>query len=312
MSVPDFQTLMLPVLKYCANGEVSSRETVEEMCHQFNLTDDERKDRIPSGKQTRISNRMSWAKGYLKQAGLLRYTRHAYFEITDEGRAVLAQNLDKINMKFLEQFEGYREFKNRRGETSQSAKDNDSDSDSDNGNTPDELLRQAYEQINDSLMADILSRMREATPAFFEEVLVKLLLAMGYGGTPEGVGEALVVGGPGDDGIDGVIDQDPLGLDQVYIQAKRYKEGSKIGSDAIRNFSGALEIRNAQKGIFITASSFSEPAKQTAEKVNKRIVLIGGLQLAELMLRYNIGCRDEEIFSLKKVDDEFFEQGERN
>ncbi len=170
--------------------------------------------------------------------------------------------------------------------------------------TPDETLRQAHQTINAALAADLLDRVREASPAFFERLIVDLLLAMGYGGTSEEAGRAL--GKSGDDGVDGVIDQDPLGVDQIYIQAKRYAAGNAIGAGAIRDFFGALSLKKVQKGIFVTTSTFSPSAVQTAREL-MRIVLIDGDQLAKLMIRYNIGCRDEEILHLKKVDEDFFE-----
>ena len=305
--IPDYQTLMLPVLQSCATEEVNTSKVVASLSDAFNLTEEERAQLLPSGRQTTIANRVHWAKGYLKQAGLLKYTRRSHFVITDTGREVLAQNPDKIDNRFLEQFPGFLEFRARRTPES-----NDDASDPPvlsptESHTPDEALKAAHTKINEALAHDLLDKVRLASPAFFEQLLISLLLAMGYGGTSEGVGDALVVGGAGDDGIDGVIDQDPLGLDRVYIQAKRYKDGNSVGPDAIRNFSGSLDIANAQKGVFVTASTFTRAAIETAEKVNKRIVLIDGIQLAKLMIRYNVGCRDEEVLYLKKIDEEFFD-----
>jgi restriction system protein len=171
--------------------------------------------------------------------------------------------------------------------------------------TPDEALRRAHGAITGALAAELLDRVRKATPAFFEKLIVELLLAMGYGGTSEEAGRAL--GQSGDDGVDGVIDQDPLGVDQIFVQAKRYGEGNNIGAGAIRDFYGALSFKKAHKGIFVTTSAFSSAAIDTARGLGSRIVLIDGLQLTKLMIRYNVGCRDEDVLHLKKVDEDFFE-----
>lgn len=166
-------------------------------------------------------------------------------------------------------------------------------------------MRTAYRSINDALAHDLLSKVREASPQFFEELIIELLIEMGYGGASENAGQA--IGKSGDNGIDGVIDQDPLGIDQIYIQAKRYAEGNTVGAGAIRDFFGALNLKKASKGIFLTSSSFTLPAIQTASNLGVRIVLIDGMHLARLMIRYNIGCRDEDVLHLKKVDEDFFD-----
>lgn len=304
--IPDYQTLMLPVLESCANGEVVTSDVVDALANKFSLTEEEKEQLLPSGKQTTFSNRVHWAKGYLKQAGLLRYTKRGHFIITDEGKKVLATKPEKIDNKFLEQFEAFQEFRSRKGTQSGSSEADKESILSSESATPDELLRSAHKAIDDALAGEILDRVREATPEFFEELIVDLLLAMGYGGTSENAGSA--IGKSGDDGVDGVIDQDPLGVDQIYIQAKRYREGNNIGSGAIRDFFGALNLKKAQKGIFFTSSSFSASATQTANDLGSRIVLIDGKRLAKLMIRYNIGCRDEEILHIKKIDEAFFEQ----
>jgi len=303
--IPSYQTLMLPVLKSCENGEVSTPDIIDNLVDEFTLTEEEKEQLLPSGKQTKFSNRTHWAKGYLKQAGLLKYTTRGHFIITDEGKKVLANNPERIDNKFLEQFEAFQEFRNRKGTQSGNGSTQKEAEISTENATPDELLRSSHKTINDSLAADLLGRVREATPLFFEQLIVELLLAMGYGGTSENAGEA--IGKSGDDGVDGVIDQDPLGVDQIYVQAKRYAEGNNIGAGAIRDFFGALNLKKAQKGIFFTTSAFSQPSIDTARDLGMRIVLIDGTRLAKLMIRYNIGCRDEDILHLKKVDEEFFE-----
>jgi len=303
--IPDYQTLMLPVLQSCAHGEVATPDVIIDLAEDFSLTSEEREQLLPSGKQTTFSNRVHWAKGYLKQAGLLKYTARGRYIITEEGKGVLADSPERIDNKFLEQFDAFQEFRSRKGTQSGGDASTKAIELSSDGITPDEALRSAHSAINNALAADLLGRVRDATPDFFEELIVELLLSMGYGGSSEDAGRA--IGKSGDDGVDGVIDQDPLGVDQIYVQAKRYAEGNNVGSASIRDFFGALNLKKAQKGIFFTSSGFSSTAIKTAQDLGMRIVLIDGPRLAKLMIQYNIGCRDEEVLHLKKVDEEFFE-----
>lgn len=299
--------MMRPVLECVSAGEDSNNNVAEKLAEKFQLTEEERTELLPSGKQTRFTNRVNWAKSYLKQAGLVSITRRGYFVITEKGREALADTSAKINNTFLEQFEGYQNFKNRTREVepdsaSSLAKLSEPVTEP---STPDETLREAYGKITATLASELLDRVRNSPPVFFEKLIVALLLAMGYGGTSKDAGRAL--GQSGDDGIDGVIDQDPLGVDQVYLQAKRYGEGNNIGAGTIRDFYGALSLKRAHKGIFVTTSAFSQSAVQTARDLHSRIVLIDGIQLTRLMIRYNIGCRNEEVLYLKKIDEDFFE-----
>jgi restriction system protein len=300
--IPDYQALMRPVLECAASGEVRISDVVDRLADNFQLTDEERNELLPSGKQTRFSNRVHWAKSFLEQAGLVKATRRAHFVITDRGKEALKDNKE-INASYLEKYPEFQKFRSRTMEDDalewlQSREVEDTA-------TPDEVLRAAHKKINAALSAELLDRVRAAPPNFFEHLIVELLLAMGYGGTWEDAGRAL--GRSGDDGVDGVIDQDPLGVDQIYVQAKRYAEGNNIGSGAIRDFFGALSLKKASKGIFVTTSSFSPSAIQTARDRGSRIVLIDGIDLARLLIRYNIGCRDEEVIHLKKIDEGFFE-----
>lgn len=302
MPIPDYQTLMRPVLEHAAKGEVRIGALIETLSEQLGLSPDEREELLPSGKQTVIANRVHWAKTYLKQAGLVAPTRRGYFIITNRGKSALADPNARIDNAFLKQFDEFLAFQGRSserepGEVEATEKQADI--------TPDEALRSAHKAINDSVASDLLDRVRQSSPVFFEDLLVSLFVAMGYGGSTEEAGRAL--GRSGDDGVDGVIDQDPLGVDQIYLQAKRYGEGNNIGPGAIRDFFGALSLKRATKGIFVTTSAFSSAAVDTARGLGSRIVLIDGPQLARLMLRYNIGCRDEEVLHLKKVDEDFFD-----
>ncbi|EWH04389.1 restriction endonuclease [Pseudoalteromonas lipolytica] len=310
--IPNYQEFMRPFLQiaYKAhnNGQVNEvklRDVINQLAEQFKLTDEERTETLPSGKQSVLDNRVGWARTYLTKAGLLDVARRAHFVITPRGIEALKDNVD-INNDYLKRFDEFVAFKQKNNEYTETqsttvvpAAEAESDI------TPDEALRSAYRKINDALAEEIIERTRKVTPAFFENLLIELLLAMGYGGTGEGAAHAL--GKSGDNGIDGVINQDPLGVDQIYIQAKRYAQGNNVGSGDIRDFFGALNLKKAQKGIFITTSDFTPSAMQTAKDLGMRIVLINGKELAKLMLRYNIGSRDEQVLHLKKIDEEFFE-----
>ncbi|WP_413207862.1 restriction endonuclease [Rhodospirillum sp. A1_3_36] len=306
MTIPDFQTLMLPVLRASADGEVRIGEVVDRLSDDMALTDEERLQLLPSGKQTTFSNRVNWAKSYLGKAGLVDLTRRAHFVISEEGRKVLANPPDRITIKYLEQFEAFRDF--RAGSTETGGDEVVVSSTDGEGDilTPDEVMRQAHKEVQDALADALLQRLRSGTPAFFEKVVVNLLIAMGYGGSNADISTALV-GKSGDGGVDGVIDQDPLGLDRIYVQAKRYADGNTVGSGAIRDFFGSLDDFKAAKGLFVTTSTFTTSAKGTASRLSKRIVLIDGKSLAKLMIRHNVGCRTVETLELKKEDDDFFE-----
>ena len=301
--IPDYQTLMRPVLECASYGEVRISDVVEKLAGQFGLTPEERAALLPSGQQKTFANRVNWAKSYLKQAGLVEITRRGYFKITNRGRATLADSAAIINTAYLEQFEDFQKFRERVRESEKPPPEDAAAPVP--AATPDEILRRAHSAIEVALSTELLDRIRKAPPAFFERVIVQLLVAMGYGGTSEDAGRAL--GQSGDEGVDGVIDQDPLGIDQIYMQAKRYGEGNIIGAAAIRDFFGALSLKKAHKGIFVTTSTFSSSAVQAARDLGSRIVLIDGPQLAKLMIRYSIGCRDEEVLHVKKIDEDFFE-----
>lgn len=303
--IPSYQVFMRPFLEIvnAAGGqEVKLRDVINHIADSFQLTEEERQERLPSGKQTVLDNRIGWARTYLTKAGLLEVTRRAHFVITERGQNAISNPNTVIDNQYLKQFDEFIAFKDQKngqselGESSQSIAEE---------TTPDEVLRAAYKQINDALASEILARTRKVSPAFFEQLLIDLLLAMGYGGTGEGMAHTL--GKSGDNGVDGVINQDPLGVDQVYIQAKRYADGNNISAGDIRDFFGALNLKKAQKGIFITTSDFTPSAVQTAKDLGMRIVLINGKELAKLMLRYNIGSRDEQVIYLKRIDEEFFE-----
>jgi len=305
MAISDYQSLMLPVLVASSKGEVRIGFVVEELADQLALTPEERSELLPSGKQTIFSNRVHWAKSYLSKAHLVEITRRGHFKITERGQKLLENHPSHIDNRLLMQFEEFRQFRERSNEADESANQAVLPSIEDQKQTPDESMRTAHRQIETALAQDLLDRIREAPPDFFERLIVNLLLSMGYGGSAENAGRTL--GRSGDDGVDGVIDQDALGLDRVYVQAKRYAIGNSIGAGAIRDFFGSLDRHKAAKGLFVTTSAFSSSARETAEFLSKRIVLIDGDHLAKLMIRHNVGCRVEYTLDIKKVDEEFFE-----
>ena len=303
MPIPDHQTLMRPVLEHSLKGEINVRTLVDTLSDELGLTTEEREEAVSSGRQTKIANRISWAKTYLTQAGLLASTRRGHCIITDRGKEALAEKDVRIDNAYLKKFDEFRAFQDRSSDKHAGvAKVDGSQTDL----TPDEALREAHTQINDSLATDLLDRVRSASPAMFESLLVDLFITMGYGGSKKDAGRTL--GRTGDDGVDGVIDQDQLGVDQIYLQAKRYAKGNNVGAGAIRDFFGALSLKRATKGIFVTTSAFSESAIKTANGLGNRIVLIDGVQLSRLMLQYNIGCRNMEVLHLKKIDEDYFDQ----
>ena len=271
------------------------------MSDSFGLTPEQRAELLPSKGQTTFANRVHWAKSYLGKAGFIQLTKRGHFKITEAGQRVIANPPIKIDIKYLKQFPDFLAFT----EASSTADGVRSVPQHDSDLTPDEQMRQGRDRIEAGLAQDILTKIVGSPPEFFEKVVVKILTAMGYGGSVSDAGRAL--GRSGDGGVDGVIDEDALGLDRIYVQAKRYKDGNPAGPGAIRDFFGALDQFKANKGLFVTTSSFSSRAITTAGGLSKRIVLIDGQMLARLMIRYEVGCRVEEQLYIKRIDEEFFE-----
>jgi len=290
---------MKPVLRSAIAGERKISDVVKELDQLFGLTKSERAELLPSGKQTRFANRVHWARSYLKQAGLLRNTRRGYFEITAKGAEVLTEDPDPLNAAYLTKFASFQNFQARGAETKSAAPLLTSQE-----GTPDEVLNAAYNEIKSALAEELLSKLRESDPAFFEDIIVRLLIKMGYGYDAIA---GRVIGQSGDDGVDGVINLDQLGVDQVYVQAKRYAQQNVIGSGALRDFYGALGMKDVTKGIFVTTSTFSSSARQTAEKLGARIVLVDGAQLARLMINHEVGCRVKRTYTIAELDESFFE-----
>jgi restriction system protein len=304
--IPDYQSLMLPLLKLSSDRqERRVSDVVAQLGTELRLTDAERAEMLPSGRQPIFNNRVHWAKTYLTQAGLLETTRRAHFKMTERGQKIIQENPVKIDVRFLERFAEFNEFRARTSQsiTPATAATAETDSAAKQA-TPDELLRTTIADIEGALASELLTRILAAPPAFFENLIVTLLLGMGYGGAREEAGRA--IGKSGDGGIDGVIDQDPLGLDRVYLQAKRYKSDIPVSEPEVRAFSGSLGANKASKGVFVTTSYFTKPAQEFAERHPFKMVLIDGAQLTALMLRHNVGVRIAETMYLKKVDEEFF------
>lgn len=299
--IPTYQQLMNPVLASVAEQPRKISEVVDEISDDLKLTENERSAMLPSGGQTYIANRVHWARAYLKQAGLVCNPRRGWFEITDVGRRVLKSG-DKIDTKYLSQFEDFRQFQSRGGTHIEDSVE----SNEDEVETPDEDLESALERKNRLLSHELIGAVRSSSPKFFEQLIVDLMLAMGYGGSGNLAGRTL--GQSGDRGVDGVIDQDPLGVDQVYLQAKRYDASVTVGPSEIRDFFGALNLRKAQKGVFFTTSKFSQQAVQTAGDLGSRIVLIDGTRLAELMIEHKVGVSLRSTLLVHELDEIYFSE----
>ncbi len=299
MSIPDFQSMMLPLLEFASDGqEHSLRETIEVLADQFSLSDEERNELLPSGQQSIFDNRVGWARTHMKKAGLLESTRRGHYKITPRGQEVLRSNPPKINIAFLKQFPEFVEFlrpsRDKAGEID--------DQESIETRTPEEVIETAYQKVRQELATELLQVIKKHPPALFERLVIDLLIKMGYGGTRKDAGQA--IGRSGDGGIDGIIKEDRLGLDIVYIQAKRW-EGN-VGSPEIQKFAGALQGQRAKKGVFITTSAFSQAALDYVSRIDSKIVLIDGDMLAQLMIDFNIGVTSVAAYELKRIDSDYF------
>lgn len=298
--IPDYQTCMLPLLKYAAdNKEHKLADAVEDLSDQFRLTEEERKELLPSKTQEVIFNRIGWARTYMKKAGLLEDTRRGFFKITERGQAVLGENLERLSTKYLRKFDEFNEFQKKHNE-----KDSKTENDVISEATPEEMLEAGYTKLSENLVDDILVNISKCSPSFFEHLVVDLLVHMGYGGSFSEA--AQVVGKSGDEGIDGIIKEDKLGLDTIYIQAKRWK--GVVGRPEIQKFAGALLGQKASKGVFITTSFFTKEAEEYVASVDRKVVLIDGQKLASLMIEHNVGISTVRTFEIKRIDSDYFEE----
>ena len=305
MAIPDYQSLMLPVLKIAALGETRVPIVADKIADQLGLTDEEREELLPSGKQRILHNRIHWAKFHMSKAGLIRSPKRGVFVSTDEGNALLDKNPMSIDVELLKSYPAFETFYNNEGSGSAASAPDKSVLKVTTEATPEEQIDAAHATINEALKIDLLARILEQTPTFFEALIVDLLLAMGYGGSHENA--ALRLGKSGDGGIDGIVDEDRLGLDRIYVQAKRYAVDSPIGRPAIQGFVGSLVGFGASKGVFVTTSSFSQHAKDYAAGLQQRIILIDGSRLAELMIEFGVGVRISRTVQVKRLDDDYFE-----
>lgn len=302
--IPPYQNLMLPLLKIVSDGkEYHNRELIELLAVQFNLTEDERKEMLASGTQPIFDNRVGWAKTYLKKAGLLDSPKRAIFVISDLGRKTLSEKPEAIDANYLKKFDSFLDFQN----LSRVGNENDfTTNKSIEEITPEENLENSYQRLRISLAAELLNKVLELSPSFFERLVVELLVKMGYGGSIKDAGRA--IGKSGDEGIDGTIYEDKLGLDIIYVQAKRWNLGNTVGRPEIQKFVGALAGQGAKKGVFITTSSFTKEAKDYAPRNDTKIVLIDGEQFSQLMIDYNIGCSTHQNYEIKKLDLDYFDE----
>ena len=303
MPIPDFQTLMLPVLRLADAGEIKVADAVGQMSDEFALTDQEREELLPSGRQAKIANRVHWSVTYLVKSGLVERPRRGYFAITPKGKSVLSSPPERIDIAFLSQFDGFDEFRTKANDDYPVDVEPTQDL---AAGTPEERVEAAFEDLNAALREELLERILVMHPTAFEKLIVDLMLGMGYGAN--GSGERL--GRTSDGGIDGVINEDVLGLDIIHLQAKRYATGNSIGVEKIREFAGALDERGATKGVFVTTSHFAPAAIQYAQRSPKRLILIDGEELTRLLVKYGVAVRGYRILELKKVDTDYFDEAE--
>jgi len=298
MTVPDYQAIMLPLLQVAADQEEHViSEVVQRLAEQFQLTPEDRKQLLPSGTQPAFENRVRWSRTYLGKSGLLESAGRGRFRITKRGLDVLASPPIAINIGFLKQFPEFVEFQraSKKAESQPTAE----------LQTPEEVLEGSYQNLRLTLAQDLLERIKQSSPQFFEQLVVELLVAMGYGGSRKDAGQA--VGQSGDGGIDGIIKEDKLGLDIIYIQAKRWE--AAVGRPIVQAFAGSLEGQRARKGVLITTSQFTPDAKEYVNRIEKKIILIGGQELAQLMIDHDVGVADVATYLVKKVDIDYFGDG---
>jgi restriction system protein len=303
MAVPDFQSLMLPLLRVAADGNEHSLAEVRKMLGaEFKLAEADLSEPLPSGRQPKFANRVAWAKTYLQEAGLLASPRRGHFQVTARGREVLKSPPLRIDVKFLEQYPEFLEFRTTKTEAEKAQRETASIPQE--LETPEETLEAAHLKVRASLISEILGRIKAASPKFFESLVVELLVKLGYGGSRKDAGQA--IGRAGDEGIDGVISEDRLGLDILYIQAKKW-DGT-VGRPEIQKFVGALHGKRAKRGIFITTGSFSAEAVAYVDHIDSKVVLVDGRRLAELMIDFDVGVNSAARYEVKRIDSDYFDE----
>jgi restriction system protein len=302
MAIPDYQTLMRPVLEVLSDGlERPIAELRNVIAQRFHLSDADLRERVPSGQKPLFNDRLSWAVSYLTQAGGLNRVRRGVYRISDRGRGLLRENSDRVDVTILDQFPEFKAFRAR--STASGPKKPKGDRGEDDEATPEESLESAFQRLRGTIESELLQQVKAASPDFFEQLVVQLLVAMGYGGTLKDAGKA--IGRSGDGGIDGIIKEDRLGLEVIHIQAKRW-DNKTVGRPDVQSFAGSLDGVRAKKGIFITTSSFSADAHTYVDRIDKRIVLIDGDELVSLMYDFGIGVTPTAAYAVKRVDIDFF------
>lgn len=308
MAIPDYQALMLPLLKLSNNkGEIKNSEAIKHICEEFKLTEEERNELLPSGRVKKIVNRINWAISYLNKSPLLERPQRGHFAITPKGKEVLSENPSQIDSDFLMKYDSFKEFLTpTRRQKIKENKLNEKPSEKFSNETPEERAEIAFDDMNTALREELLEQILVMDPTDFEKLIVDLMLGMGYGA--KGSGKHL--GQTNDHGIDGIINEDTLGLDIIYLQAKRWKIENSVGRERIQSFVGALDEHGATKGVFVTTSEFTKNAIEYAEKIQKRLILIDGEKLTSLLIEHNVAVRNYRILELKKIDIGYFEDNE--
>ena len=303
--IPKYEEIMLPLLKYLADGKEHVLSEIHDfLAEQFKLTDDELRELLPSGKQTIFRNRVGWARTYMKKAGLLISKKRAHFKISDKGLELLKENPTEINSKFLTRYDDFVKFKTIRRERKNGASSQSELIEDNTDQTPEESLEYAYQKLHSELAKDLLDIVKACSPDFFEKLVIDLLITMGYGGSRKDAGQAM--GKSGDGGIDGIINEDKLGLDVIYLQAKRWD--NTVPVKEIRDFTGALASKKAKKGIFITTSSFPKSVYEFVGQVEYKIILIDGERLTDLMIKNSIGLSTVNTYHVKTIDSDYFQE----
>jgi len=300
MAVPDFQSFFRPLLEVAGDDEEHSlKEARERIAADFDLSQEDLNELLPSGTQRKFDNRVAWAKSYFVQAKVLESPRRAHFRITDRGRRLLSQGHERIDIKILNQYPEFVEFHSPSKQNKVSPKSASEESTSE---TPEEILQKAYQSICNDLAGEILERIKSNTPSFFENLVVDLMVAMGYGGSRADAGKS--IGQSGDEGVDGIIKEDRLGLDVIYLQAKRW-EGT-VGRPEIQKFVGALHGKRSKKGVFITTGKFSEEAREYVRSIDPKVILLDGKELAQYMIDFDLGTSRAVTYEIKKIDSDYF------
>ena len=304
MGIPDFQATMLPLLQYLSDGkEHSNADIYDALGSQFDMSDEEKQEMLPSGKQRVFVNRVAWAKSYLKQAGLVDAVKRGFYKITQPGVGVLKDNPAKIDINYLMRFPKFVEFRHgRNGDNAKNETDEKLSESCSAEKTPEEYIELGVNSVNQKLKQELITTIKTCSPSFFEKLVVDLLLSMGYGGSRQEAGRLTNKGS--DEGIDGIINEDKLGLDVIYVQAKRW-EGS-VSRPEIQKFAGALQGKRANKGIYITTSCFTKEAQEFTKSITSKIILIDGNKLSELMIEHDVGVNVVQTFKLKKIDTDYF------